>query len=311
MNEPNKISAQAGSAQPAGRPGTNSGWSGPFAWATLALIVCFSWPLYQLGRYALGSELYSYILLVPFISLYLVWIKRKTLPAHVAPNRSIGAGLLVAGALILAGFWATVLSGTKLVPEDSLALTTLSFVLFFGGVCGWFLGPPTLRALVFPLGCLLFLVPFPVFLRTGIETFMQHGSAAVAYAMIKAAGTPLFREELIFQLPGITLEVAPQCSGIHSTMALFLTSLLAGYFFLRTPWKRAVLTLFVIPLALLRNGLRIFTIGELCVHISPDMINSYIHHHGGPIFFIISLIPFFLLLRVLYKSDGPGKNTKS
>jgi len=39
------------------------------------------------------------------------------------------------------------------------------------------------------------------------------------------------------------------------------------------------------------------------VHVSPDMIDSFIHHHGGPIFFTLSLIPFFLLLFLLVRSE--------
>ena len=74
------------------------------------------------------------------------------------------------------------------------------------------------------------------------------------------------------------------------------------------------LTLFVIPLALLRNGFRIVTVGLLCVHVSPDMINSYIHRKGGPIFFALSLIPFFallILLRKLGRKTLPKKSEAS
>ena len=108
--------------------------------------------------------------------------------------------------------------------------------------------------------------------------------------------------------------MAPECSGIHSSLVLFITSLLAGYLLLNSPWKRAVLVLAVVPLALLRNGLRIVTIGQLCVHVSPDMINSYIHRKGGPIFFALSLIPFFLLLlflRRLGSRTNPKANVPS
>ncbi len=59
---------------------------------------------------------------------------------------------------------------------------------------------------------------------------------------------------------------------------------------------RLVLVLFVFPLAIVRNSIRILTIGLLCVHIGPHMIDSYIHRSGGPIFFALSLIPLFLLL---------------
>jgi len=176
-------------------------------------------------------------------------------------------------------------------------------VFFIAGSATWILGQATLRALAFPLTFLVFMIPFPTAVRTGLETFLQHGSAEVAHLLFKLAGTTVFYNDLIFRLRGINLEVAPECSGIRSSLALFITSLLAGHFFLRTPWKSAVLTLAVIPLALFRNGFRIFTIGELCVHINPDMINSYIHRQGGPIFFVLSLIPFFFLLRLLFKSE--------
>jgi exosortase C (VPDSG-CTERM-specific) len=146
-------------------------------------------------------------------------------------------------------------------------------------------------------------VPIPGILMDGIETFLQHGSAAVAHALFSLSGAPFARDGLVFQLPGISLTVAPECSGIHSSLILFITSLLAGHLFLRTPWKRTVLALAVVPLALIRNGARIFTIGELCVHIGPEMINSAIHRHGGPWFFLLSLIPFFFLLLLLQKSD--------
>jgi exosortase/archaeosortase family protein len=82
-----------------------------------------------------------------------------------------------------------------------------------------------------------------------------------------------------------------------------MTSFLAGYLFLRRFWTRAILVSAMIPLAILRNGFRISVIGWLCVHVSPAMINSPIHRRGGPLFFALSLIPFFLLLLFLRKRD--------
>ena len=271
--------------------------------STAGLLLCFSLPLYRLVRFAIQSELYSYIILIPFISGYLVWLRRRSLPPCSSPDRRAAVIPLTIGVALLASYWAAALARTELGREDSLVLTTLSFLMFFGAACSLFLGKPTLRALAFPLGFLVFMVPIPMLLRTWMETFLQHGSAAVAFGLFKLAGTPVFSRGLSFQLPGFSMKVAPQCSGIHSSMALFITSLLAGYFFLRPRWKRATLALAVIPLALLRNGFRVFTIGQLCVHIGPEMINSYIHRHGGPIFFVLSLVPFFLLLFFLMKSD--------
>jgi exosortase C (VPDSG-CTERM-specific) len=275
----------------------------PLLWALGGLLIVFSWPLFELVRFSLGSDLYSHIVLVPVVSGYLVWTNRAQLADPSAANRLVAFILLAAGIGATAWFAATVLMGAKLPREDSLALSTGAFLLLLSGICGLFLGRNAYWKLSFPLGFLVFMLPFPHFLLEAIETFLQHGSASVAAVFFSVAGTPFFRQELVFQLPGITLQVAPECSGIHSTLALLITSVVGGYFFLRSPLLRGVLTLAVIPLALVRNGFRVFVIGELCVHISPDMIHSFIHRQGGPIFFALSLVPFGLLLVALVKLE--------
>jgi exosortase/archaeosortase family protein len=138
---------------------------------------------------------------------------------------------------------------------------------------------------------------------------LQSGSALAAAGFFTLTGTVYFQNGLAFQLTDIRLEVAPECSGIHSTLVLFITSLLASYIFLRTPWKRALLALVVIPLGLLRNGFRIFVIGQMCIHMGPQMINSPVHRKGGPLFFVLSLVPLFLLLLILHKSEKSGPKT--
>jgi exosortase C (VPDSG-CTERM-specific) len=274
-----------------------------FFLATIALTLCFAFPLYDLIRFAFGSDVYSHILLIPFISAFLIWSQRQSLPRFSRPARKMAAFFLAGGLVVIAGYWLTVRFAPRLAVEDYLTFNILAFLLFFVSGCGRFLGKEILRAIAFPIGLLVFIIPFPVFLMNWIEAFLQQGSATVADWLFSLSGMAYFRDGLVFRLPGINLQVAPECSGIHSTLALFITSLLAGHYFLRKPWKRVALALAVVPLALLRNGFRIFVIGQLCVHVSPDMINSPIHHRGGPLFFILSLIPFFLLLIFLNRSE--------
>jgi len=208
---------------------------------------------------------------------------------------------------VLAGYALARHAVFQLWEDDYLAFTISAFVLFFAGGCCWFLGGAIARSLAFPIGFLVFMVPMPAFVRHDVESFLQSGSAIVGEGFFRLSGATFLRDGLVFQLPGINLEVAPECSGIHSSLVLFITSALAGYLFLRTPWKRAALVLFVIPLALVRNGFRIYVIGELCTHIGPQMIDSPIHRKGGPLFFALSLIPFFLLLVFLRRSERPRK----
>jgi exosortase/archaeosortase family protein len=115
----------------------------------------------------------------------------------------------------------------------------------------------------------------------------------------------------VFQLPGISIMVAKECSGIRSSLVLVITSLLAANMFLRTTWRRALLVGAVIPLGLLRNGFRILVISLLCVHIGPEMINSPIHRRGGPIFFVASLIPLFVVLWWLRRGEVAAQPTRT
>jgi exosortase C (VPDSG-CTERM-specific) len=275
-----------------------------FALAAGVLALCFGVPLWQLARFAAGDELYSYVLLIPAVSAYLVWLQKKNLPQISFPAKKIAAFFFAGGIAVAAWHWLAPFSSGL----DDLARMTFAFLLFFMGAGFLILGGATMRALSFPFALLVFMIPFPDFLRDGIEAALQHGSAVVAGWMFAVSDVPVLREStMIFRLPTLTLEVAPECSGIHSTVVLFITSLVAGHFFLKQPWKRAVLSLAVIPLALLRNGFRIFVLGELCTHIGPQMIDSPIHHHGGPLFFALSLPPFFLLLYLLNKSERLDK----
>ena len=272
-----------------------------FALATAVIAVVFGLPLLRLANFALHDELFSYILLIPFTSFYLARLLEKQIPAVSLPAKTWAAVFFACGLAAVAGHFLTPGS----TGAGSLTWTTLAFVLLVTGAGFLFLGGATMRVLAFPFSLLIFMVPFPDALRLAVETWLQHSSAAAASGMFALAGMPVYHDDLVFQLPDITLQIAPECSGIHSSVVLLIVSLVAGHLFLRHPLKQAVLCLAVIPLAFLRNGFRVFVLGELCVHIGPQMIDTPIHHQGGPLFFMVSLVPFSLLLYLLMKSERP------
>jgi exosortase C (VPDSG-CTERM-specific) len=271
---------------------------------TVILLVIFGRPLFRLAVYALHSELYSHILLIPFVCAYLIRLNKGKLAALDSRPDRRGAWLpMAAGAITLAGYWVAIRKGWHPPTPDYLAVMTFSFLLFLLGGGFIFLGSNYLRKIAFPVAMMFFCIPFPQAVREGIETFFQLGSTDVAYVFLTASGMPVFLTGTHFQLPSFALNVAPECSGIHSSVVLVITSLIASYLFLKSPSKQLILVLAVVPLALLRNGFRIFVIAQLCVRIGPQMIDSPIHHKGGPVFFVLSLVPLFILLVYLNKCE--------
>ena len=151
---------------------------------------------------------------------------------------------------------------------------------------------------------LVFMVPVPDHIAGVLETGLKLASAEAAAWLFEISGVPVLRDGVVFQLPGITLEVARECSGIRSSYVLFMTSLIAAHLFLRSTWHRVILIGVVIPLGIVRNGFRIVVLGWLCVQYGPHMIDTWIHHRGGPVFFVLSLIPLFILLGWLWRSEN-------
>jgi len=276
----------------------------------LLLVAIFAKPLWSLMAYAVGTDLHSHIVLVPLVTAYLIHIRRPQLPEVGKPSFGLALFLGVIGLAALAGRW----SGrtAALSENDGLALMAFSFVCLLAAGGFVFLGRRWMTAAAFPVAFLLFIVPLPDGMTEWLETASKLASAEASALLFGLLGTPILRDGVIFLLPGIVIEVAKECSGIRSSWVLFITSLLASNLFLRSPWRRTLLVAFVIPLGILRNGIRIVVISLLCIEYGPQMIDSIIHRRGGPVFFALSLVPLFALLWWLRASEAraaePEKN---
>jgi exosortase C (VPDSG-CTERM-specific) len=269
----------------------------------IVLLVVFARPLLMLTSYVAGSQLHSYILLVPFVSAYLLYIQRNQLPKNYTTDLPLTIVSLAAGLGLLAFTYSLDFVGRSPANGDRLVLLTLSFLCCLAAGVFFFFGRDWMRAAAFPLAYLIFMVPMPDAMADVLETASKSAAAEVANLLFQLSGTPFLRAGPVFQLPNITIEVAQECSGIRSSWVLFMTSILAANLFLKTPWRRFALVAFVIPLGILRNGFRILVIGLLCVNVGPQMIHSLIHRRGGPLFFVLSLIPFLLVLWWLRRGD--------
>ena len=276
----------------------------------IVLLAAFAQPLAELATYAAGSELFSYILLIPFVSAYLLYLRRDQLPKKHGVDLPMAIVSIVGGLVVLAfTFWLD-LAGRAPAGNGRIVLLTLSFLCCLAGGGFLFLGRQWMRAAAFPLAYLIFMVPMPDAMTNALETASKYASAEMTNVFFYLSGTPFARAGVIFQLPNITIEVAQECSGIRSSWVLVMTSIVAANLFLQTTWRRLALVAFVIPLGIVRNGFRVWVIGELCIHFGPQMIHSPIHRRGGPLFFVLSLVPLFLFLFWLRRKDGGGQTSE-
>src|ERR1035438_8239865 len=101
------------------------------------LTLVFIQPLTRLVLYAARSDLHSHILLVPFITAYLLYIQRGRLSAGY---RSSIAGTVTVGGIGIAALAAAIEWRGSLSINDELALTALAFVCLVAAGGFLFLG---------------------------------------------------------------------------------------------------------------------------------------------------------------------------
>lgn len=271
----------------------------------LALMAGFLVQILELLSLAGSSSLNSHLPLIPAVSAYLIVMARNKMPDQFSTAPIIGLVLIgVATSVLIADGYFTAHAVGKIARVDALWPSILSLVLFFLGGVALLFGRDTLWVFKFPLLFLFLMVPMPTVVDEVLTVGLQYASAEASYTLIQWSGTPVFRDGLVFSLPRLTLEVAEECSGLRSSLVLFITSLLAGHMFLDKTWKKVVLALLVLPIGVLRNAVRILTIALLTIHVDPNIIDGPLHHRGGPVFFVLSLCVLFASLLLLH---GIGK----
>jgi len=268
------------------------------AFTLLALGMVFE-PLKELLNSAARSDYYSHIVLIPLVSAYLFFQGRKIIFSKPGPIYPFALALSAFGAALYSFGYA---QGSNLNQNDYASLLTFSAIVFWAGGFALLYGIWGIQKATFPILFLVFMIPIPGLIMDKIIYALQVGSTEAVEVLFILTGVPFQREGFVIHLPGISIEVAEQCSGIRSSLALFITSILAGHFFLDRFWKKIVLALIVFPVTVFKNGIRIMTLSLLGAYVDERWLTeSSLHHSGGFVFFIPALGLLGLALWMLRK----------
>jgi exosortase len=266
-----------------------------FALLTGVVLAAFASSLLALFRFSLSHEHYSHVALIPLISTGLVILDRRRIFARLRAEWLAGVALLSVG-LLIAAFGQR---SSAMSLNDQLSMTTIGVVLAVVGGFALCYGRAAFRSALFPLMFLFLTAPIPDALLSRAIAWLQAGSAEVSSVLFDLAGVPVLRAGFTFSLPGVTIEIAEECSGIRSSLALLITSLLLGHLMLRSIWAKSALVLAALPLLVIKNGIRIVTLSLLSVYVDPRVLSGNLHQRGGVVFFVLALGLLALCVRVL------------
>jgi exosortase len=266
----------------------------------LCATVAFSWSfLNGFMKASLERGYSSHVVLIPFLTAYLIWSGRTKIFAEAKSSLRTGLPVALAGVL---GF----ILASHVVPFAHGAAQVVKLIAVFLLVIGGFItlyGAPAFKRAAFRFVLLLLMLPLPsIFIRKAID-FLQAGSTELAYGLFSLLGVPVHRDGFLLYLPGLTIEVAKECSGINSSVALLITALLIACETLRTTSRRVILVLFSIPLSLVKNAVRIVTLTMLSVYVDRSFLTGPLHRDGGIVFYLLTLAMMYPVWRILRKTE--------
>lgn len=266
--------------------------SGIVAWQSL--LAAFS--------LALHDDQYTHILLILPLSLALIY---RQWPA-VEELRGYGGSPAGVAVMAVAAMIAivTIVRAVAISADVAIAGRMFALVLFWIGAWAFCFGWRVVRALIFPLCFLFFLVPLPLVALGRVINLLQRGSTLSAHWLFAATGVPVSQDGFVLTIPGLSVEVAQECSSIRSSSMLLVATMVLAQVLLRSPWRKALVVAVAIPLSVAKNGLRIFTISMLGTRVDRGYLTGRLHHQGGPVFFAIALVIVFALIWLLKRGES-------
>ncbi len=252
--------------------------------------------LYHEVLWGLGSDWnnnpdYSHGFLVPFLSAYFIWERWKAL-SDETPSPSIwGIGLLSLGLFSLV----VGLIGAELYVQRASLIVVLSGLVLL--ILGW----KYLWLLSFPIGFLIFMIPLPAIVVNAIAFPLQLFAAQTATFCLFSLGIPVLREGNLIMLATTTLEVAEACSGLRSLLSLLALGTVYGYFSQDVMWKRWMLVILSVPIAIVANAFRVSGTGILAHYFGAEAAEGFYHTFEGWLVFVVAFMLLFVCGIILRK----------
>lgn len=280
---------------PVGNVYTNRQIWGLGAFLIASFIFCYAQVFAALARQWWSNDMYSYGFLIPWISLYFVWVRRENL-AEIEPLPDYIGGFV----LLLSGLSALFVGqagGILALQEISLMVTLPGIVLLL-----W--GKPFLKVLSLPIAYLWFMIPIWEIITDRLHSPFQIFSANLGVAFLRTTGIPVYQEGIYIHLPNMILEVARACSGINYLIAVIAVAIPMAALFLKGWSKRLFLIFFAVIVSILANSLRVALIGFLSYYdLSGDIHGPY-HILQGLFVSVIGYGAIFVGLWVLSKGHS-------
>jgi exosortase len=243
---------------------------------------------------------YSHGFAVVPLSLFIIWRQRSELAnaAGAAPGQRKGL-LFATFALVI--YLLALVGGIK-------TLASLSMIIFIAGAILYIWGYQVLRIMVFPLILLALMIPVPSQLLAAMTIPLQLLVTEIAGMLAGSIGIPIYIQGNLIHLPNQIFEVVEACSGLRSIMTLITLGTFMGYFTLNTNWQRILLIASSLPIAIVVNSTRVLAMVVFSFYFNIDLLEGKPHTFFGMGIFLIALLLFFSVQKILAQWQRTQQN---
>ena len=223
----------------------------------------------------------SYGWYIPLFSLYVVWQERRKIVESLGKPSVVG--LLFVLPSLFVGFLG--------IRGLQVRFEILGFIGLLFGLTWTFFGRRTVGSVLFPIGFLLFCLPLHSYLDL-VTIHLRLLAVSIASGVLQGCGVDIVRQGTMMASPtgAFAIDIAEPCSGLRSLFAMM--ALTAGYaYFTQPTWfRRGLLFALSIPIAILGNVARIFSIVIIAATCSSDFATGFYHDYSGYIVFLVAIL---------------------
>jgi exosortase len=263
-------------------------WLGALSLSALVLVL-YAPVLGSLVKQWWSDPNYGHGFFVPLFAAYVLWSERDRWRAQPFRPDNFGVAIM----LFAIGLRILGMLGAELF------MARLSFVILISGIVLFLAGRQMLRSIAFPIGYLLFMIPLPAIVYYQLTLPLQLWASRLGATGLVALGIHTVRQGNLLYLPNCTLNVVEACSGIRSLLSLLAVAVAYGYFAERSTWKRSVLAIASVPVAIATNGLRLVATGALSYFFGPSVDSGAVHVALGLGSFALAFVSILLIHKLL------------
>ena len=222
----------------------------------------------------------------PIVLAICCWLSYRVWPRvndeTASEPRPLLGWLLVAVAIVLYVFGRS---------QRILSSQTLSVLFLLPGLILLLRGPRQLRAALFPLFFMIFLVPLPGALVASITQPLKLAVSSVATTVLFGIGYPIARTGVILQIGQYQLLVADACAGLHTLFSLEAMGLLYLNVVRHTSLLRNVaLAILIVPISFMANVIRVMVLALITYHFGDEAGQGFLHGFAGMVLFLTALM---------------------